>query len=115
MAEITGSAYSDLRTYISSNWQYIELQNEVGSPIMRIKTTDPRVTSVIEGNNVKLTLVIKGADSDIVKPITFAQSATYKVATGGNAFTVEPFAPFTIEGDNDELTIIHEIQIPKIV
>jgi len=115
MAEVTASAYSDLRTYISSNWQYIELQNEVGTKILRINTTDPRVTSVIEGNIVKFTVVIKGTDTDIIKPVTFAQSSTYKVATGGSAFTVEPFAPFTIEGDNDELTIIHEIQVPKIV
>lgn len=115
MAEITQAAYQNLRDYIQSNWKYIELQDDTGVAIVRLSPSDSRVTSIIEGNNVKITVVVKGSDSDITAPKTFAKSVIYNVATGGSPLSVESFTPFTIEGDQDELTIIHSIQVPKVV
>lgn len=115
MAEITASAYSDLRNYILSNWQYIELQDDLGTPIVRLSPSDSRVTSVIEGNNVKITIVVKGSDTDIVAPKTFAKSVIFNVATGGTPFSTESFTAFTIEGDQDQLTVIHNIEVPQVI
>ncbi|MEK4030768.1 hypothetical protein MKZ02_19820 [Pseudobacillus sp. FSL P4-0506] len=115
MAEITTAAYTALRNYVQSNWKYIELQDETGAKIVRLTTTDNRVASAIEGNNVKLTVIIKGSDSDIITPKTFAKSVIYDVATGGTPYSIETFAPFTIESDQDELTVIHTTQVPKVI
>lgn len=115
MAEITASAYQNLRDYIQANWKYIELQDETGIAIVRLSPSDLRVTSIIEGNNIKITVVVKGSDSDIVKPKTFAKSVIFNVASGGTSFSTETFTPFTIESDQDELTVIHSIQVPQVI
>ncbi|AKS37684.1 hypothetical protein NP92_04240 [Anoxybacillus gonensis] len=115
MAEITSSAYQAIRDYIQANWQYIELRDDLGNPILRLSPSDSRVTSTIEGQTVKLQIVVKGSDADITKPQTFASSAIYDVATGGQPYSIESFTSFTIESDMDELTVIHEIQVPQVV
>lgn len=115
MAEITAEAYADLRNYIKSNWQYIELQDDQGNKIVRLSNSDSRVTSTIEGNNVKITVVLKASDSDITAPVTFAKSAIYNVVTDGSPFSIESFTPFTMQSESDELTVVHTIQIPKVV
>jgi hypothetical protein len=116
MAEITASAYQALRNYIQNNWKYIELRDDAGNAIIRLSPSDSRVTWVHNAGDqvLKLQVIIKGSDADITKPKTFASSAIYDVATDGNAYSVESFTPFTIESDMDELTVIHEIQVPKI-
>ncbi|MCI1592550.1 hypothetical protein [Heyndrickxia oleronia] len=116
MAEITSQAYADLRKYIQSNWQYIELQDETGTSIVRLSPNDSRVTwTHAEGDQtLKLQIVVKGSDSDIVKPSTFVKSAIFNVVTGGQPYSVESFTPFTLEQNEDELTVIHSIQVPKL-
>ncbi|WP_026675777.1 hypothetical protein [Fictibacillus gelatini] len=115
MAEITSQAYQDLRDYIKNSWKYIELQDESSNAILRLSPSDSRITSNVEGNNIKITVVIKGSDSDIIKPKTFAKSAIFNVSTGGQPFSIESFSPFTLETDQDELTVIHTIQVPKVL
>ncbi|MBT2680146.1 hypothetical protein J7E38_14115 [Bacillus sp. ISL-35] len=117
MAEITASAYSDLRNYIQSNWKYIELQDDTGVVIVRLSPSDSRVTwtHLAGEQTLKLQVIIKGSDSDITAPKTFAKSVIYNVATGGNPLSVESFTAFTIEGDQDELTVIHSFEVPKVV
>jgi hypothetical protein len=116
MAEITASAYQALRNYIQANWQYIELRDDAGNAIIRLSPSDSRVSWIHNAGDqvLKLQVVIKGSDADIQKPQTFALSAIYDVATGGNAYSVESFTPFTIESDQDELTVIHSIQVPQV-
>lgn len=114
MAEVTSFAYSDIRNYIQNNWNHIELENESGTPIIRLSPSDNRVTTIIEGNDVKITVVVKGSDSDITAPSTFAKSVIYNVATGGKPFSTELFTPFTIESEQDELTVIHTISVPMV-
>ncbi|MDE8562759.1 hypothetical protein PNH38_02540 [Anoxybacillus rupiensis] len=116
MAEITSSAYQALRNYIQNNWKYIELRDDANNPILRLSPSDSRVTWVHNAGDqtLKLQVVIKGSDADITKPKTFASSAIYDVATGGQPYSIESFTPFTIESDMDELTVIHEIQVPQV-
>lgn len=117
MAEITQAAYQNLRDYIQANWKYIELQNETGIAIVRLSPSDSRINWTHSAGEqiLKLQVIIKGSDADITAPKTFAKSVIYNVATGGSPLSVESFTPFTIEGDQDELTIIHSIQVPKVV
>ncbi|WP_031408012.1 hypothetical protein [Geobacillus vulcani] len=116
MAEITASAYQALRNYIQNNWKYIELRDDMGNAIVRLSPSDSRVKWIHNAGDqvLKLQVVIKGSDADITKPKTFASSAIYDVATGGQPYSIESFTPFTIQSDMDELTVIHEIQVPKV-
>lgn len=117
MAEITLQAYQDLRDYIENNWKYIELRDDENTSILRISTSDDRVTWTHTENaqTLELTCVISGDDADITLPQTFASSAIYKVATGGNAFSVETFTAFSMQNEADQLTIKHKIQVPQVV
>ncbi|WP_312753363.1 hypothetical protein [Rummeliibacillus suwonensis] len=91
------------------------MQDDQSNPILRLSNADSRVTSTIEGNNVKITVVVKGSDADITTPITFAKSVIYNVATDGNALSEESFDNFTMQSENDELTVIHTIEVPHLV
>lgn len=117
MAEITQAAYQNLRDYIQSNWKYIELQDDTGVAIVRLSPSDSRVTwtHTAGEQTLKLQVIIKGSDTDVTAPKTFSKSVIYNVATGGSQLSVESFTPFTIEGDQDELTVIHSIEVPKVV
>lgn len=114
MAEINNNGYQSIRDFIQANWQHIELQDEAGTTIIRLSPIDSRVTSIIEGNIVKVSVIIKGSDTDITFPKTFAKSAIFNVATGGQPFSVETFTPFTVESKFDELTVIHNIEVPRV-
>jgi hypothetical protein len=117
MAEITSYAYQNLRDYIQANWQYLELQDEAGTSIIRLSPTDSRCTWTHNAGDqtLKLQVVIKGSDTDITLPCTFAKSVIFNVATGGSPLSEESFTPFTIETEQDELTVIHSIQVPQVV
>ena len=116
MAEVTSNAYQDLRDYIQTNWQYIELQDDTGTPVIRLSPSDSRVTWTHSAGSQTLTLqiVVKGSDSDIPVPSNFGQSVIFNVATGGNALSTETFTSFTMESDNDELTVTHNIEVPQV-
>lgn len=116
MAEITSSAYADLRNHIESNWKHIELQDETGTPVVRLSPSDSRVSWTHSAGSQILTLqvVVKGSDTDISVPQTFAKSVIFNVASGGNALSTESFTAFTMETDQDELTVTHSIQVPQV-
>lgn len=117
MAEIKEQGYQDIRSYIQSNWKYIELRDSDNVAVLRLDPTDNRVSwTHIEGSQtLELTVVVKGSDTEITLPQTFQTSAIYKVAVDGDAYSEESFTPFTMEGTNDELTVKHQIQVPQIV
>lgn len=117
MAEIKQEGYQAIRDYIQANWKFIELRDDNGVAVLRADTTDSRVnfTHQAGSQTLELTIVVTGADSDITLPQTFASSAIYDVASGGTAYSEEPFTPFTMEGTGDQLTVKHQIQVPQIV
>lgn len=121
MSEINNYGYQDLRDYIQANWNYLELRDAGGAAIVRLQVgVDSRVTwtHTVGAQILEITAVIKGSDSDISGslPKTFASSAVYKVASAGNAFSAEAFtSSFTIATVDDQLTVKHRIQVPKVV
>ncbi|ETI68127.1 hypothetical protein [Neobacillus vireti] len=116
MAEIKQEGYQAIRNYMQANWKYIELQDDTGNKIVRLSPSDLRVTwtHATGEKTLKLQIVVKGSDTDIVKPKTFSKSAIYDVATGGTPYSVESFTSFTMESDQDELTVIHSLEVPKV-
>lgn len=117
MAEINANGYQSIRDFIQANWKHIELRDDVGTAVLRISTSDSRVTWTHSAGSqtLELTIVVKGADAGITLPQTFASSAIYDVASGGSPYSEEPFSSFTMEGTGDELTVKHQIQVPKVI
>lgn len=116
MANATSFAYKDLRSYIVGNWKYVELRDTNGNPVLRISTSDTRVswTHSAESQTLELTIIIQGSNSDIGLPQEFGQSAIFKSVSGGEPVSVESFPGFTMEGIGDQLTIKHRIEVPRI-
>lgn len=115
--EITNAGYQSIRDFVEANWKFIELRNESDTPILRLGVDDPRVSWIhTEGaGTLELRVVIKGSDAEITLPTTFASSAIYSQATDGSALAVEAFSPFTMEATGDELTVIHQLEIPQSI
>ena len=116
MAEVTSAAYQDLRDYIQDNWKWIELRDGEDAAILRVDPADERVewSHEAQAQVLELTITVKGENADITPPQAFASSAIFKAAEGGNAFSVETFTSFTIETNEDELTVKHQIEVPQV-
>jgi hypothetical protein len=116
MAEITTAGYQDIRDHIEATWIYVEFLDNSDDVILRLPLSDDRVdwTHAPSARTLELTTVITGSDVDITLPQDFRKSSIYKVATAGDALSLESFTIFTIEAESDQLTIKHRIEVPKI-
>ena len=115
MAEITGTAYQDIRDYIQGNWSYIALKSDVNAEIMRIKTDDSRV-KWLHGQGAQtliLELRLTGLDFK-TKPQKISKVELYKESSGGTPLVSESFTTVTIEVDADKITINLSIQVPQV-
>lgn len=117
MAEVTTEAYQDLRDYIEDNWDYIEFRDDADNPVVRLGVSDPRIewSHTAGDQELEITAVLRGDDGDITTPQTISKSLIFKQDTGGDPLSVEELTEFTIEQDDDELTVKHKIQVPQIV
>lgn len=119
MAEISANGYQDIRDRIQAGWQYIELRDEAGVPIVRLPESDPRVTWTHDpgAQTLELTVVVKGDDTDIAPllPKTFGSAALYTVSTDGNPMAVESFTQFTMSTEADQLTVIFKVEVPQVI
>lgn len=113
--DISTQGYDNLRSYIQNNWKYLELQSSTGTPVLRITTTDSRLTILNSNGKITYVLVLKGSDVGITVGTTeVGKSAIFNVASGGTAFSTETFTSFIFAGTQDELTVTHELQVPKV-
>lgn len=115
--EITNAGYQSLRDFVQQEWTFIELRDEVGSAIVRLGVDDERVSWEHIGGSgtLELKVVITGSDSEMTLPRTFQSSAIFTQAEGGVEMAEESFSPFTMEETGDELTVIHQLEIPQVV
>ena len=118
MAEISELGYQHIRNYIEENWRFIELQDDLGAKVIRLETTDPRVTwTHAPGAEVlELSIVVTGSDAEITLPQKLASSAVYTSADATEPVTlVEPFSNFELSTTEDQLTIRHKIEVPELI
>lgn len=119
MAEITANAYQDLRDYVEATWIYIALYDNQASPveIVRIPVSDSRVswTHNVGAQTLELTCTVRGDDGGFTLPKTFAGSKLYKVSSGGTPMSEETFATFTMQTEEDQLTVRHRIELPELI
>lgn len=117
--EITTVGYQSIRNFVEANWKFIELRDASSAKIIRIGVGDPRVTwsHLPNAGTLELKIVIKGSDAEVSSalPKTFASSAIFLAGSGGEALAVETFSSFTMEASGDELTVIHQLEIPQLV
>lgn len=114
MANINNYGYEKLRSYILANWTYLEVQTDTGVPLKRFSLADGlTVTGNAATQEIEYKIVITGNSSFMNQKVN--KSVLYDVATGGTSIATELFNEFTFESVDDQLTIIHKLQVPKIV
>lgn len=115
MTQITDYAYGKIRDYAISNFNYLEIQDDLGTPIKRFSTADGlTITLNAETQEIEYKVVVSGADTSFTNT-TVSNSVIYDSVDSTNPIAQEPFMPFTFESTEDELTVIHKLQIPQIV
>ncbi|MFD2703920.1 hypothetical protein [Salibacterium lacus] len=116
MAEIKSAGYQAIRDFIQSNWTYIEIKDDSDTAVLRVSPSDSRVSWIHTAGNqtLQIQIVVKGSDSDISIPQTFALSAIFDTESGGTAYSEESFTAFTMESEEDEITVVHSIQVPQV-
>lgn len=123
MAEVVTNFYEEVRKSIDPNTtgddvDWIELLDDTDTQIIRVSTSDSRVsvTSGSASNPFTIEITVSPSDSDINTGQTFGGSRLWFADSAGNEATpIESFSDTTLDNTDDELTITHEIEIPQIV
>ena len=117
MAAVTTDGYQDIRDHVQATWKYMELRNASQAALLRLAVDGSRVkwTHLAGAQTLEMQAVIKGTDSDVTLPMTFAGAAIYKVASGGTALSAETFTAFEMSATTDQLTVTYRIEIPEVV
>ncbi len=120
MAEITTAGYQTIRDWLesASGWPYVELQEVDGTVWSRLEiAADARCvwTHSPEAQTLELTVTISGDDADITLPQEFGKSLLFEGSTGGSSLSTETFTRATLEHEDDELIIKHQVQVPEVV
>ncbi|OLS37914.1 hypothetical protein BTR22_05230 [Alkalihalophilus pseudofirmus] len=106
--EIKELGYQSLRSFIVNDWNKVIIRN-----------TDNAQAFELDGLNwiheplnkeLKFEMVIKGSDVDI--NTTASKLELYD--SNGNIVSEEEFEPFTFSNLEDELTITHTIEVPRV-
>jgi hypothetical protein len=112
MAALENAAYDDLRAERVVDWE-MEIQETGGTPVLRVDSSDPRLTvSDNAGNDTtSFVLVLSGDDAEITVPTSVDKSRLFNPA--GTAMTaVESFSEFTFATTDDQLTVTHTVILP---
>ena len=114
MSEITAYNYQKIRDLEESLIKYIEIRDNLGVKIIRIPTTDPRVTHIYNRllQEQTYTILISGTDSDIALPCTIGGSALFETAISTDVLALEITTTFQINATADTCTVIYKLQIP---
>lgn len=114
MANINNYGYEQIRSFILSNWNYLELRTPTGTVLKRFSTADGlTITGNATTQEIEYKIVVSGLDASFTGQ-SVGKSVLYDVATGGSAIATESFTNFTFESEDDELTVIHKLQVPVI-
>lgn len=115
MGNITEHGYGLLRTHIIADWKYLELQTPTGTPLKRFTTSNGLVITGTSNNaTIEYKVVTTGAMAEF-KNKTVGKSVLYSVVSGGQPIATETFAEFTFTQNEDELTVKHVLEVPKVI
>jgi hypothetical protein len=114
---IESAGYTDLRSYVESNWTTIALLDTNNSEITRIDLqNDSRVTLVSDSatNPLEYQIKITGSDSDISLPVTIDTTEVYKSSSATTRMGADTYADATLQESGDELTLTHQVALPQV-
>jgi hypothetical protein len=114
---IESAGYTDLRSYVESNWTTIALLDSNDSEITRIDLeSDGRVNLVSDSatNPLEYEITITGSDSDISLPVTIDTTEVYKSSSATTRMGTDTYSDATIKKSQDEVTITHQIALPQL-
>lgn len=115
MANINQHGYEKLRSFVIANWTYLEVRTPTGIVLKRFSTTDGLIiTGTSTSTEIVYKVVISGSDATFLNQ-EVGQSILFDTASGGSAIATETFTTFTFESIDDELTIIHKLQVPQVI
>ncbi|HJF32206.1 MAG TPA: hypothetical protein K8V56_10610 [Sporosarcina psychrophila] len=115
MGNINTVGYEKVRSFVLSSWVYLEVQTPTGTPVKRFSVSDGLIiTGTANSTEIEYKVVCSGADASFTGK-EIGKSVLFDVASGGQAIMEEVFTPFTLEQDNDELTVIHKLEVPKVI
>lgn len=114
LAKINNYGYESIRSFILSNWTYLELQTSTGIVLKRFGVADGlTVTGNATTAQIEYRIVVSGADAKF-KNQTVGKSVLFDSSTGTKAIA-ERETDFTFASDADELTVIHVLEVPQQV
>src|SRR5699024_5360184 len=100
---------------IIANWKYLELQTPTGTVLKRFSQADGLViTGTSSGATIEYKVVVTGATSEFTGK-TVGKTVIYANATGGTPIATETFTNFTFVENEDELTVRHVLEVPKVI
>lgn len=115
MGNIHEHGYELLRTHIIANWKYLELQTPTGAVLKRFSQADGlSITGSPTSPTIEYRITVTGITPEFTgKKVN--KSVIYAVATGGTPIATESFTEFTFVENEDELTVKHVIEVPKVI
>ena len=115
MANINTYGYEKLRGFVIGSWKYLELRSPDGTVLKRFGTADGlTITGTATSTEIEYKVIVSGTDATFLNK-QVSKSVLFDVATGGSAIATETFTTFTFESADDELTIIHKLQVPAVI
>lgn len=113
MSEITENGYADIRSYIATNWKIYRLL-QGNNPVLTLnKETDNRVSVSISGNEIKVNILIRGNDSDVISKLPFSLDGieVYKSADG-EILIYEQFQTVSITSQDQVFNLSLSLKVP---
>lgn len=128
VTELTNAGYESIRDLVNSSrsspsqWDFIALIDDGDSEVTRVSITgDSRAQWIVEDRDTDSTnetmvveFTVTGSDSDISTPVTLAESRIYDTSSGGNSLSEDTFSNITLSADEDEMTLVHAVEIPQV-
>jgi hypothetical protein len=105
---------TDLRQHIKDTWVWLDILNENQESIVRIPTSDPRITWSGDGYSyIQMVIAIKGNDPDIGVPKQIGGVALYKTALSISPLSTQLFTPVQLNKGLDQAVITYRINVPS--
>lgn len=118
VVNFTTEGYTDLRTYMQTTWDEIEVRNDSQSALFRLPVSDARVTwtSDATANPLTIEVVLTGSDAEIsVGSTTVQGAALFKDNTGGSSMLDVTYdTAFTFQNAEDQLTLRITMNAPAV-
>lgn len=116
--QFDSAGFSDLRSYIQSNWPFVAVIDDSGNEVLRwdvAANSNASWSSGPSSNPLEATLVITGqdiVDAGGSTPVTIDLTESYKTSSATTRMCGDPFTNATLEAPADEVTITHQLSLP---